>query len=101
MGAMISGKMMVGLPYPEFKASLPEDLHDNFEDSIDCGELDFASPYYDSPRSYWFVGFDVKDSDMYNYVVSVMSADAKLREWYRALSAPSGVFKVIGTAHVT
>ena len=46
MGIDISAKLIYGLPYED----IPEEILDEVNEMLDDGELDYASPYYDSPR---------------------------------------------------
>lgn len=52
MGMSISAKLIYGLEFSD----VPEDLLEEVEEALDIGELDYASPYYDAPRSMWIIG---------------------------------------------
>ncbi len=54
MGIDISAKLMYGLRYSD----VPEDIIEQVDEDLDNGELDYASPYYDAPRSKWIIGAD-------------------------------------------
>ena len=51
----ISAKLIYGLPY----SGLPEEILKIVDNMLDNGELDYASPYYDAPRSKWIVGVEI------------------------------------------
>lgn len=55
MGMSIDAMLIYGVPYED----IPEELQDQVDEMLDYGELDFASPYYDSPREDWIVGVTV------------------------------------------
>ena len=55
MGIDIEAKLIYGLPY----ADLPEEILDEVNEMLDNGEIDYASPTYDSPRDEWIVGVEV------------------------------------------
>ena len=52
MSIDISAKLLYGTPYSD----LPEEILEEVDEMLDNGELDYASPYYDAPRSEWIVG---------------------------------------------
>lgn len=52
MSIDIDAMLIYGVHYSE----IPDDLIDEVDKLLDNGELDYASPYYDSPRSEWIVG---------------------------------------------
>lgn len=55
MGIFTSAKLIYGIRYSE----IPEDIRDEVDQLIDDGELDYASPYYDSDRDAWVVGVEI------------------------------------------
>lgn len=55
MGIDIEAMMIYGLPYKD----LPEEILEEVDELLDSGELDYASPWYDSPRHKWIVGVKV------------------------------------------
>lgn len=55
MSIDIDAMLIYGVPYSE----IPDDLIEDVDKLLDNGELDYASPYYDSPRSEWIVGFEL------------------------------------------
>lgn len=59
MGIDISSKLIVGLPYDDLIEGMSEEEVENVNEMIDNGELDSASPWYDSPRDSWIVGVEV------------------------------------------
>lgn len=52
MSLDIDAMMIYGVPYSE----IPDDLTEEVDKLLDDGELDYASPYFDSPRSEWIIG---------------------------------------------
>lgn len=52
MGMQIRARLIYGCYYSE----LPEEILDEVNEILDSGELEYASPYYDSSRSDWIVG---------------------------------------------
>lgn len=56
MGIDISAKLIYGLPYSD----LPEEILKRVDNMLDMGDLDYASPYYDSPREEWIVGVEIR-----------------------------------------
>lgn len=58
MGMSIDSMLMVGLNYENLCDNVDQELVD---DLLDSGELDYASPHYDSPRSQWFVGVELSN----------------------------------------
>lgn len=66
MGTYTSSKTILGLPYDEFVDAYAKsnelDEEDALKDVInmlDEGEIEYASPYYDSDRDAWVVGYEV------------------------------------------
>lgn len=61
MGMSISACLIVGLPYEDLYNSCAmhggDELQEALDEMIDYGEIDTASPYYDSPRDVWIVGY--------------------------------------------
>lgn len=55
MGTSISARLLYGCYY----ADLPEEILDEVNEMLDDGYIDYASPYYDSPRDEWIVGVEV------------------------------------------
>lgn len=55
MSIDIDAMLIYGVPYSE----IPDDLIEEVDKLLDNGELDYASPYYDSPRSEWIVGASI------------------------------------------
>ncbi len=58
MSMSIDSKLMVGLNYENLCDNVDQELVD---DLLDSGELDYASPHYDSHRSQWFVGVELSN----------------------------------------
>ena len=55
MGVDISAKLLYGTPYSD----LPEEILEEVNEMLDLGDLDYASPFYDAPRSEWIVGVEI------------------------------------------
>lgn len=58
MSMSIDIMLMVGLDYENLCDKVDQELID---DLLDSGELDYASPHYDAPRSQWFVGAELSN----------------------------------------
>ena len=75
MGIDIEAKLIYGLLY----ADLPEEILDEDNEMLDNGEIEYASPYYDSPRDEWIVGVEVScsglDSESIGYAVTDAAGD--------------------------
>ena len=52
----ISAKLIYGCNYSD----LPEEILEEVNEMLDNGELEYASPYYDSPREEWIVGVEIR-----------------------------------------
>ena len=52
----ISAKLIYGCNYSD----LPEEILEEVNEMLDMGDLDYASPYYDSPREEWIVGVEIR-----------------------------------------
>ena len=68
MGINISAKLMVGKKYGDMSELLDEDEMFWVDDALDNGVLDYASPYYDSPRSEWWVGYELEPEDIQEHL---------------------------------
>ena len=55
MGIDIEAKLIYGCNY----ADLPEEILDEVDEMLYNGELDCASPWYDSGKDSWIVGVEV------------------------------------------
>ena len=75
MGIQTRAKLLYGCYY----ADLPEEILDEVNDMLDGGEIEYASPYYDSPRDEWIVGVEVNceglDSESIGYAVTDAADD--------------------------
>lgn len=56
MGIDIDAKLMYGCYYSD----LPEEILEDVDEMLDDGDLDYASPWYDSDKDDWIVGVEVK-----------------------------------------
>lgn len=61
MGIDISARLMYGTYYEEAIEHLTEDEIDELNEDLDCGSVDYASPYYDADRDEWFIGYDMAE----------------------------------------
>lgn len=61
MGIDIESKLMYGMNYGHLVANLSEEMIEELDESLDYGEVEYASPYYDADRDAWFVGFELSD----------------------------------------
>jgi len=59
MGISTDAKLMVGFNYNE----IPKNRKEEFNEMIDDGTLDVASPWYDSDRQHWVVGLPILTND--------------------------------------
>lgn len=59
MGTSIKSKLMYGVKYSALVDTLDDVKVDLLNEGLDDGYVDYASPYYDSRRDEWFVGFEV------------------------------------------
>lgn len=55
MGTNVLAKLVYGISYSD----IPEELQDQVDELLEEGTLDYASPYYDSPKRKWIVGVEV------------------------------------------
>ena len=61
MGMSIDSKLLYGLRYKDLVDKLSEDQIEELQEALDYGEVDYASPYYDSLRDRWIVGYEISD----------------------------------------
>lgn len=65
MSIDISSATIVGLPYDQFieqyQKNYTEDAQELVDRLLDDGELDYASPWYDSSRDNWVIGYTSSD----------------------------------------
>ena len=61
MGMQIDSKLIYGMRYIDLVDKLSEDQIEELQEALDDGEVDYASPYYDSPRDRWIVGYEISD----------------------------------------
>lgn len=78
MGISMSAKLIFGVPYEEL-AEL-----ENIDEMLDDGVLDYASPYYDSPRTEWVVGIEL--SKEYAGEAEVVEAIREARKEFEELT---------------
>ena len=75
MGIDIDAKLIFGAPYKEL--AKVEGM-ENLDDLIDEGELDYASPHYDSDRRHWIVGVALPN-EMQVWQSPLIISDAQIR----------------------
>lgn len=97
MGIDISAKLIYGLPYNELVKELDEDRIEEVEEMFDYGEVDYASPFYDSPREEWIVGYEIFKHKVFYDEIDKLIESAKLK-WHRKF--PMGG-RIIVSADVT
>ena len=63
MGMDISAKLMYGKYYRELVDSLDEETKAWLDVALEqyTGEVDSASPHYDSPTRRWFIGYELEE----------------------------------------
>ena len=61
MGMSINSKLIYGLRYADLVDELNEDQIEELDEALDWGEIDYASPCYDSERDRWVVGYEISD----------------------------------------
>ena len=61
MGMDISAKLLYGMNYRELCDNIDSELKEQLDEDLDYGDIEYASPYYDSDRESWFVGYDLVD----------------------------------------
>lgn len=76
MGISTSAKLLYGAEYDELSAL------DNLDDMLDAGDLDYASPYYDSGHDSWIVGVELPSdmADEAEMVSALREAKTKFEE---------------------
>lgn len=79
MGISINSKLILGYTYADLQDWADADGND-VDELLDNGELDYASPYYDSPREEWVIGISVSPwgMDIEKHVQGLSSARLEL-----------------------
>lgn len=88
MGISTNAFLIMGLKYTD----IPLSQRDFIDEMIDTGDLDGASPWYDSDRCDWIVGVIVQDSDR-NREIDVTTLNLKIdnaREVFFTLTCLEG-----------
>lgn len=84
MGMDISAKLMYGKYYRELVDHLDEETLAWLEDALDYGDIDSASPHYDSAREGWFVGYMLEEDfdleGIRSFIDSLKEAEEKFFE---------------------
>lgn len=80
MGISISARLLYGCYYAE----LPEEILDEVNEMLDNDEIDYASPYYDSPRDEWIVGVSIPcwDASPWDLKGAIEEAYGKLPSFF-------------------
>ena len=60
MSIDIEAKMIYGLRY----ADVPEEMRDDIDTLLEYGDIEYASPWYDSVREYWIIGVEINVNAM-------------------------------------
>ena len=60
MGINISAKLLYGRYYSEIVDDMGDDAVELLNEEIYDGEFETASPWYDSDRKYWFIGYPLE-----------------------------------------
>lgn len=91
MGIDYSAKFIYGTDYDSLVEALGED---ELNEMIDNGELETASPYYDSPVSDRFIGIEMRGE--YEDPVDMMIAGELAKARFRKIVGPNveAVFEV-------
>lgn len=81
MSIDISAKLMVGLQYSDLVEDMSIDDIEALNEDLDYGDVDYASPYYDCPREYWIVGYEVSctDPDGIGSAINALTKQFKLK----------------------
>jgi hypothetical protein len=90
MGISTSASLIVGIEYGDLDFE-NEELTEKINDMIDDGELDTASPWYDSDRDNWVIGRALSIPE------GVWSPD----EYAAALTEMAALFGVVPTLHIS
>ena len=81
MGIDVSAKLMYGTYYEEAIEHLTEEEVDELNEALDCGSVEYASPYYDADRDSWFIGYDMGEcfrlDDVHTFVDELKEVEAK------------------------
>lgn len=95
MGMDIDSKLMYGLDYSELVKHLDEDQIEQLDNDLDDGDIDYASPYYDSDREDWFVGVSLRQDITVESCIKQMN---NAEDFFKERFGVSGVVR--GCAHV-
>ena len=95
MGILTRASLIYGMHYSQ----IPEEFQDEVNNMLDDGDLDYASPYYDSHRDEWYVGVEVNIDGMTPEEAKLTLDDA-WEEIPRVLK-DSGAIALYVSAHVT
>jgi hypothetical protein len=98
MSVQISSKLIYGIPYAE----IPDEFTEKIDQLLYDSELDYTSPFYDSPRSFWIVGVEVQCCGLSTeeLILRINSATEYLNEILK-LSNTDLEFSLFVDAHVT
>lgn len=92
MGISMSAKLLYGAEYEELSTL------DNLDDMLDEGDLDYASPYYDSDKDSWIVGVQLPRQTAGEAEMVQAIRDAKA-EFERLTDGMPG--RIIASPHIT
>ena len=60
MGIDIEAKLMYGMDMIDIDDEFSEDIETGLENDV----LQCASPFYDSPLIFWFIGFEISEGEV-------------------------------------
>lgn len=59
MGMSISAKLLYGMRYSDLVDKLSEEQIEQLDEDLEYGDIESASPFYDSDKEFWFVGYEL------------------------------------------
>lgn len=83
MGIQYKAKLLVGLTYNELESFMDDSDPDDFG-------FEYASPYYDAPRSEWVVGVRVGSTSDYDFSYVDSDAIQQAREEFMDITGLEG-----------
>jgi hypothetical protein len=101
MSISTDAMLIVGCKYKELAAVLDEDQIEHLNEYLYNGEIDYASPWYDSDRDYWFVGYAVsKQTNASQLHMLVDQINAKISDFKNQFPTASHLIKISACANV-
>jgi len=99
MSVDVDSKLIVGFKYELF-CDLAESVDLDVDELLDNGELDYASPWYDSTKTNWIVGLEVSSYGVTSDELT-LSIDEAVQDVKELLKLQSTEPLVYCTPHVT